>query len=224
MSNLLTSVLEEIFSMGINGFIFDCDGVLVDSCAANVGYYNKLLAEFGLPPVAEEYVPYVQMSTGDQALRFLFTPEQYAQLPTITRRISYKEVTLPLLQLEPGLRKFLFWLHSKGIHLGVHTNRGNGIWDVLKKFGLENLFDPVITAEVVAPKPSPEGVMRILDAWQVASETVGFVGDSATDAAAALGGGVPLLAYRNADLPAAIHINGFPELHQALELLPGLGG
>lgn len=224
MNDSLSFLLKKVFPKGLAGLIFDCDGVLVDSCAANVGYYNRLLAEFGLPPVADDQVEYVKMSTADQALRFLFTPEQYVQLPAIAQRIPYKTVTLPLLTPEPGLREMLDWLHGQGVRLGVHTNRGNGMWDVLKKFGMEELFDPVMTAEVVAPKPSPEGVLRILDTWNVLPETVGFVGDSATDAAAAAGGGVPLLAYRNADLPASIHVNGFPELHRALELLPGLGG
>lgn len=221
--NELTSLLSRVFPNGLGGIIFDCDGVLVDSCAANVGYYNLLLAEFGMPPVADELVEYVQMSTAEQALRCLFSPEQYAQLPAIAKRIPYKTVTLPLLKLEPGLKEMLFWLHERGVRLGVHTNRGNGMWDVLEKFGLELLFSPVMTAEVVEPKPSPEGVLRTLDDWKLPPERVAFVGDSATDAAAAAGGNVPLIAYRNAALPAAVHVDAFPALHRALEMLPGVG-
>ncbi len=223
MNDSLSSLLTRVFPNGLRGLIFDCDGVLVDSCAANIGYYNRLLAEFGLPPVADDLVEYVQMSTAEQALRCLFTPEQYEQLPAIAQRIPYKTVTLPLLKLEPGLKEMLLWLHGRGVRLGVHTNRGNGMWDVLQKFGMENLFDPVMTVEVVEPKPSPEGVLRTLKAWKIPAETVGFVGDSATDAAAAGGGGVSLIAYRNADLPASVHVDDFPALHRALENLPGLG-
>ena len=47
--------------------------------------------------------------------------------------------------------------------------------------------------------------------------------DSATDAAAAQGGGVPLLAYNSPDLPAAVHVDNFAHLRSALERLPRLG-
>ena len=35
--------------------IFDCDGVLFDSAAANVAYYNAVLERLGRPPMSEEW-------------------------------------------------------------------------------------------------------------------------------------------------------------------------
>ncbi|WP_300686686.1 HAD hydrolase-like protein, partial [uncultured Bilophila sp.] len=130
---------------------------------------------------------------------------------------------LPQLELEPGLVETLGWLKGRGVRLAVHTNRGNGMWDLLDRFGLRAAFDPVMTAETVAPKPSPEGVRRILEYWNLPPASVGFIGDSATDAAAARGGEVPLLAYGNPRLEAAVHIDSFPRLREALERMPGVG-
>ncbi|MEI3479782.1 MAG: HAD hydrolase-like protein [Bilophila sp.] len=78
-------------------------------------------------------------------------------MPAIAERFPYREVALPQLELEPGLAETLGWLKGRGVRLAVHTNRGNGMWDLLDRFGLRAAFDPVMTAETVAPKPSPEG-------------------------------------------------------------------
>lgn len=217
------SRLEELFPDGLSGLIFDCDGVMVDSCGVNIGYYNLLLREVGKSPVSEEQAVYVQMSTAKEALEYLFTPEELNLLPAIADRFPYREVALPQLELEPGLEDMLYWLRERGVRLGIHTNRGSGMWDLLDRFGLRPVFDPVMTADIVAPKPDPAGVRRILEAWGARPETVGFLGDSATDAAAAQGGGVPLLAYGNPALPAAVHVESFPQLHKALERLPRIG-
>ena len=39
---------------GIRGIIYDCDGVLFESRAANLAYYNAVLRQFGEPAVATD--------------------------------------------------------------------------------------------------------------------------------------------------------------------------
>lgn len=212
--------LDSLFPEGLSGLIFDCDGVLVDSRDANIGYYDRLLAELGHPPMSESQAAYAQMATAQQALEILFSPEDLKRLPDITQKIPYKTVTLPLLHLEPGVTDLLYRLRERGIQLGVHTNRGQGMWDLLDFFDLREVFNPVITADVVLPKPAPDGVLRILHAWKAAPRTVGFIGDSSTDAQAAKGASVPILAYRNPELSADLHVSSFSSLREALEELP----
>ena len=223
MTHTLFDALSALFPMGLSGLIFDCDGVLVDSCGANVGYYNRLLAEFGLPPMPEAHEEYVQMASAEQAFEFLFTPEQRKLLPDIFKRLPYNDITLPLLEPEPGLKEMLLALHGRGVRLAVHTNRREGIWDVLRKFGIDTVFDPVMNAVNALPKPSPDGVYKILAAWKVPAGTVGFLGDSRSDAEAAAGAGVPLIAYRSEKLAAAVHADSFPELQKVLLSLPLFG-
>jgi phosphoglycolate phosphatase len=38
----------------IEAIIYDCDGVLFESHAANLAYYNQIFAAFGYPPVTVE--------------------------------------------------------------------------------------------------------------------------------------------------------------------------
>ena len=215
----LEARLRAAFPQGVTGLIFDCDGVLVDSKDANIGYYNRLLAEFDRPPMPESFVDYVQMASVNQAFELLFTPEELRQIPALTKRVPYSTVSLPLLRLEEGVRDLLERLLERGVRLAVHTNRGSGVWDVLDMFSLRGFFDPVMTVEDVAPKPDPEGVRRILAAWGARPGEVGFVGDSSTDAGAAAGAGVPLLAYRNPALAAAVHVDDFMRLGGALTAL-----
>ena len=219
----LASLLERTFPAGLSGLIFDCDGVMVDSRDVNIGYYNLLLREVGKPPITPEQAGYVQMSTAKEALEYIFSPEELKLLPAIAERYPYRDVALPQLELEPGLADMLHWLRERGVRLGIHTNRGSGMWDLLARFNLGEMFDPVMTAEIVPSKPDPAGVHRILETWKFGPESVGFIGDSATDAAAAQGGGVPLLAYNSPDLPAAVHVDNFAHLRSALERLPRLG-
>lgn len=219
----LEALLTQAFPSGVAGLIFDCDGVLVDSKDANIGYYNRLLAEFGHPPMPESVTDYVQMATAGQAFDLLFTDEERKKLPEVAGRIPYREFSLPRLRLEPGVRELLEWLRERGVRMGVHTNRGSGMWDVLDMFCLRDMFDPVMTVDVVTPKPSPEGVTRILGEWDVPERSVGFIGDSATDAGAAGGGGVPFIAYRNAALDAAVHVEDFTRLRRALAGLTRIG-
>lgn len=209
--------IQSVFPEGIRGLIFDCDGVLVDSKEANIAYYNRLRAEFGHPPMEKALEEPVQMGTVLQAFTMLFTQEEVKKLPEILQQIPYSIFSLPLLKLETGLRELLDWCYVEKILLAVHTNRNTkGILDLLENFCLRDRFDLVMSAEIAEPKPSPDGVQRILNTWNVPQYSVGFIGDSAADAGAAAGAGVPFLAYRNPSLSAAVHISDFSRLQETL--------
>lgn len=146
----LASLLERTFPAGLSGLIFDCDGVMVDSRDVNIGYYNLLLREVGKPPITPEQAGYVQMSTAKEALEYIFSPEELKLLPAIAERYPYRDVALPQLELEPGLADMLHWLRERGVRLGIHTNRGSGMWDLLARFNLCEMFDPVMTGSNIS--------------------------------------------------------------------------
>lgn len=221
VTGTLQKSLQNAFPDGIGGLIFDCDGVLVDSRHANIGYYNLLLRELGKPPLTKEQADYAQMATSEQAVEQVMTPEELAKLPEICARYPYNEVSLPLLQPFPGLVDIIQWLHKSGLRLGIHTNRGPGIWRVLDNLALRHAFDPVMTVDVVAPKPHPEGVLLTLQKWNIPASQVGFVGDSETDAGAARAAGVSLIAFQNPALETKLHVDSFVDFKQALAGLLG---
>lgn len=201
----------------LRGVIFDCDGVLIDSRHANITYYNRLLVAVGKQPMTAAQEEYVHMASERQAVAHILNPDEVARYDEIAAQVPYREVVLPLLTLEEGAREVLTRLRARGLRLAVHTNRGKGMWDVLDKFSMRDIFDPVMTVQHVAPKPSPEGVLRVLEAWRVTPAEVLFVGDSAADAQAAQGAGVPFIAYKNAALrPAAALVGSFAEIEAML--------
>lgn len=201
----------------LSGVIFDCDGVLIDSRAANAEYYNRVLAALNLPPLTDEQEAYTYMATADEALAYITPVELQPRLQDICRnQVNYMRDIMPLIRLEDGLLDFLHFLKGRGLRCAVHTNRSGGMAVVVDTFGLHPYFDPVVTALTVKPKPSPEGVHYIMQHWQAAPETLLFVGDSHNDAQAALSGGVYFAAYRNSDLQANLQVQSYPELEKAL--------
>ncbi len=201
---------------GLAGMIFDCDGVLLDSRDSNIMYYNLVRRYFGLPPISEADECYVHMHTGMQSLSRVLPAPYLQRLGEAMQGIDYMRDLVPHITLQKGITGLLQWLAEKGMWLAVHTNRTTLADDVLLKFGLKEFFDIVVTAKTHQPKPSPEGIFAILDAWGLGPERVMFVGDSLLDEKAAAAAGVALAAYRNPELAGAVHIDDFDEFRRAL--------
>ena len=201
---------------GLAGMIFDCDGVLLDSRDSNIMYYNLVRRYFGRPPISEADECYVHMHTGMQSLSRVLPAPYLQRLGEAMQGIDYMRDLVPHITLQKGITGLLQWLAEKGMWLAVHTNRTTLADDVLLKFGLKEFFDIVVTAKTHQPKPSPEGIFAILDAWGLGPERVMFVGDSLLDEKAAAAAGVALAAYRNPELAGAVHIDDFDEFRRAL--------
>jgi len=198
------------------GFIFDCDGVLIDSFVANTVYYNKYRTHFGLPPMSPEDEHYTHIQNVYDSLRRILPPEQYEAGLAFRSQIDYRDM-LPFLTREPGIRRLLSWLKTGGFLLGVDTNRMDTVHLVFKAVDLAGYFDPVMTvANTRAPKPDPDGVEKILAAWGVGRDEVAFLGDSSVDGETARNAGVPFWAFKDMDLEADLSIPDFPTLARAL--------
>ncbi len=203
---------------GLKGVIFDCDGVMIDSRAANAEFYNRILQHFGLPPLTAEQEAYTFMATARQAMEYITPPACHAQLDAVCRDVvNYRRDIFPLLRLMPGFMGFISALRGRGLPLGVHTNRvGGGMQRILEKFSLPAYFDPVVTADDAAPKPSPAGLELILRQWGCTPDEALFVGDSPHDKAAAAGAGICFAAFGNAELTGDITVSGYPALADQL--------
>ena len=205
----------------LTGVIFDCDGVLIDSRAANAEYYNRVLAAFGLPPLTDEQEAYTFMATAEQALKYIVPPSLHSRLPEVCRTaVDYFRDILPLIRLVDGLRDFLAFLRERDVRRAVHTNRAGGMTAVLDRFELNGWFDPVVTVEIVAPKPAPDGIFYVQKQWGAPTDELLFIGDSDNDARTAAAGGVPFVAFRNPALDAAVKVDSFAELAGVLRSGP----
>lgn len=212
--------MSELFPQGLGGVIFDCDGVIIDSCSANGIYYNRVLEHFGLPPMTPEQERFSFMATARQALEHILPEELHPQIDYVTQEVvNYRRDILPLLRLCDGFRETVDWLHAHGVRMAVDTNRtGIGLQTVLDIFGLPPYFNPVVAADTpgILPKPSPQGAQYILSAWGLPPERVLFVGDSSHDGMAAGAAGIPFASFGNEELAGDMVVVDYAALRAAL--------
>ncbi|MBM9605082.1 HAD family hydrolase [Desulfopila inferna] len=194
--------------------VFDCDGVLFDSRRANREYYNHLLKHFRHPPMDESELEYAHMHSASDSVRHIFRnyPENsFEEIEAFRRELGYERF-LPHMRMEEDLMDFLHIVKDK-FHLAISTNRGNTMEPLLRIFGLQEFFAKVVTSQTaVRSKPAPDGLIEILNHFQcTAAETI-FIGDSIIDSEHASSCDVPLIAFKNKDLPAKFHVSSFMEI------------
>jgi phosphoglycolate phosphatase len=201
--------------------IFDCDGVLFESREANRAFYNLLLAHFGKLPLSEEALDYVHMHTVFEAVDFLFPAKEERLAAHVYRQDLDPEPFIRLMVEEPGVKEFLAFLRP-AVKTAISTNRTTTIGQVLSLHSLSECFDLVISAlDVACPKPHPESLNKILDAFRLVPEEAVYIGDSVVDAEAAQRAGIPLIAYKNPYLEADLHVESFRAIQ---DWMKGRGG
>jgi len=214
----LTDFLYEKFNGAPEGIIFDCDGVLVDSVSANIQYYCMLREGVSLPSLTQEQKDFCQMSTVDQAIDYIIPKALQPLLGDLMRKKPYDEFFEPQIKASKNLHTFLNLCQGK-ILLGIHTNRINDINPLLQQCNLDNIFDPVMTADKAAPKPNPLGSLLIIQQWNIKPERILFIGDSRADRDTARAANIPFLPYDNPDLVENVCCCDFAHLKNAFEII-----
>ncbi len=200
--------------------IYDLDGVLVDSLAANVAYYNRLLQHFNLPPVQPQHLELVQTRTSREVIEHFFPDPALAAAARAYEQEMENDGILPLIRLEPYVLQTLGALRAH-CRTAVASNRGKSLPLVLAYHRLETLFDlTVSSAQVRAPKPHPQYLQIILKAFALSPQQAIYVGDADVDAQLAAAVGVPFVAYKNPRLPAWAHIRDHRQIFPLLDLPP----
>lgn len=144
------------------GFIFDWDGVIIDSHDQHEASWHLLADELGTP-VPEGFFKKTFGMRNQQILPMWFTdlagqPEEIARLgdrkEALYREILRRDGISPL----PGVREFLSAMKEAGIpaSVGSSTPRKN-IETVIEMAGLHGFFDALTSAEdVQRGKPAPD--------------------------------------------------------------------
>ena len=202
----------------IEGLIFDCDGVMIESEDANRYFYNTILAALNLPPMTAEQEKFAFMATAKDALLAMTPKTLHEKLDTAaSSAINYARDVMPRVRLMPGFTKLLKKAKESGLKMAIDTNRtAEGIQRVLDFFALQDYFEPVISSSVAPPKPDPAGALEICGRWNAAPRNVLFVGDSENDMLTAQNAGINFAAFKNPSLEAAVHISGFAQLESLL--------
>ena len=193
--------------------IFDCDGVMFDSKDANRIYYNHLLEEFGHPLMDEQEEDYVHSHNVLDSVNFIFRkyPREIEEVNQYRISVDYTPF-LKYMVIEPDLKEFLGMLKPK-FYTAISTNRSNTMPSVMKMYDLESYFDLVVTSlDVEQPKPHTEGLVKILNHFQLSASEAVYIGDSMVDREHTAGVNMRLISFKNHDLPAEYHVNSFLEI------------
>lgn len=84
---------------------------------------------------------------------------------------------------------------------------------IMERFNLWPYFEMVVTAlDVKNPKPHPESIEKIIEAFKLKKEEAVFVGDSDVDKQTAESSGVRFVAYKNREIANDLFIEDHLDL------------
>ncbi len=201
--------------------IFDCDGVLFDSREANRAYYNRLLEQFGCPPMDEEEVDFVHIHNVTDSVAHIFRdcPEIAREEVDLYRTELDYTPYLKHMIMEPDLMDFLRIIKPL-YHTAISTNRTTTMPMILDIFQLRPWFEQVVTAlDAPRPKPAPDGLQMILSNFGVKVEEAVYIGDSEVDREHTRSLGMELIAFKNPSLEAEYHVDSFMAITQLAPFL-----
>ncbi len=201
---------------GCKAIIYDCDGVMFDSFAANFAFYERIMGHMGRVLDRDEETSRILHTYANREVlaHFFPEPDDFREAVRFAGTMDYLDL-VPLMVMEERFTETLDRLQGS-YHLAVCTNRSTSMDAVLASFGLSSYFGCVMTASKVAnPKPHPEPLFKVLEYYAITPSEALFVGDSAVDHQAATAAGVPFVAYK-ADFPGAVRIDRHDEILQLL--------
>ncbi|MCP3178006.1 HAD family hydrolase [Desulfuromonas sp. KJ2020] len=197
----------------VSGLIFDCDGVLFESRAANLAYYNRVLAHFGVDEVTPEDTSRAHLchtAASPQVFKALLGTARVDAALEVASQLDYRQF-IPFMVPEPHLYPTLETL-AQNFPLAVATNRGNSMEEILRHFELDRFFQVVVTSrDVPRPKPYPDMLFLAAERLGLPCRDLLFVGDSDLDHEAARGAGVRFVAYKGM-MAGDLTIHGHAEL------------
>jgi len=202
--------------------MFDCDGVLFDSEQANIAFYNEVLRKAGQPPLDEPRAAACHAMASNELFEAFFheRPAVLERVREIARQTDYGPY-FALMRPHPGLRAIVASLRQR-FHTAMATNRGKTTHQVLKHFGLSDVFDLAVGVNDVArPKPSPDMLLHCLDRFAVDPVDAVYVGDQKSDLLAARAAGVHFIGVGAVESEATLKLQSLSELEGVLEQLFG---
>ncbi|MGC9972930.1 MAG: HAD family phosphatase [Bryobacteraceae bacterium] len=193
-------VLSDIGLVSELGFIFDLDGVIVDSNPIHSAVWRVYLARHGVV-AAEDFDQKMFGRRNDEIVREVFgaglDPAEVSRHGA-AKEVLYRQVMGPVLRehLVPGLVPFLE--RHRNVPAGVATNAEPANADfVLESGGVGQYFRVVVDGgQVSQPKPDPEIYLRTAELLQLPPANCIVFEDSRAGAEAARAAGARVVALR----------------------------
>lgn len=171
-------------------FVFDIDGTIVSTNELIFASYNHVTKKYLNKTLTKEEIIALFGPPEDIILAEWFgdkveqVKEDYYKFYTDNHNSMAKEID--------GLEAVLQLIKSKAIPMAIFTGKGRKTSLItLEKIGMLDYFDMLVTGDDVQNhKPSPDGLVKIVDHYKFNPEEVLLIGDAPSDIEAAKSVGV----------------------------------
>ncbi len=173
-------------------FIFDLDGMILDTFEDSFNCVNRVLEEFNIPQYEEDFrtIHYPTFR------KYLNDNNAGKDTPVYPRYIElFKEDSLPNTKAFEGIIPVLKKLQNMGVTLAICSNREENMVKQLAKRFFENINFKYISGyrQGVPDKPNPHRIYEIINAENVCPEEVVYFGDKDADVKVAKNAGIDLI-------------------------------
>jgi len=212
------------------GFIFDLDGVIVDTAKFHYIAWKKLADELGIN-FTEENNELLKGVSRTQSLDILLNLGKVKKSESEKLQLAkqkndwYVDLISNLTpeDIMPGAEDFINEASKRSIKIALGSASKNALF-ILNKLKLNHLFDARIDGNQVAKaKPDPEVFLKGAEAIGVPKENCLVFEDAQAGVEAAINGGMKCIGLGNADIlaNADLIVSGMDKItvSQALELL-----
>ena len=174
----------------INTFIFDFDGTIINTnnlIEEGLGYFA--LKYRGSALSRKELTELIGKTLEDQ---MTYIKADKAEIMTEQFKIWYTHNHDFKTHAFPGMKELLEHLKLLGYRVVLVSNNSRAaIEHGLRHLGLKNIFEMIITRDdVKTVKPSPEGLIKVMQRFSLDGEQCVYIGDTAGDILAAKNAGI----------------------------------
>ncbi|MBQ3049687.1 MAG: HAD family hydrolase [Oscillospiraceae bacterium] len=178
--------------------VFDFDYTLEDSSMGIAMSINYALEQMGHGQKPPDAIKKTIGHTLSVAYLMLTGRDDKAEAEQFTKLFKHKadEVMVANTSLYDGVEELVAKLRENGCKTAIVTTKYRfRVEGILEKYGAEDLFDIIVGSDdVKAAKPSPEGLLWVIDRLSLDKADVLYVGDSIVDAKTAANAGVSFAA------------------------------
>jgi phosphoglycolate phosphatase len=186
----------------VAAILCDLDGTLLDTVADIAAAVNAVLAGLGRAALAQDIIATYIGRGADVLLHRALGggPDARIDAELLARaralfETAYARVNGDATRIYPGVVAGLDCFRALGVRLACVTNKPQRAAEaVLARFGLSDRFEFVIGGDALAQrKPDPEPLLHAAARLGIAPRACVALGDSANDALAARGAGMPVV-------------------------------